>query len=456
MSAVSRVRARVRSGLDSVHAWMTTYDLRLLVGLAVGIYALFIGFSLILGLSFNGTVNTLKRITFLSAIYGMLVLALNIQWGYTGLFNIGVAGFMAVAVYTMGILVRAPTASPPGLGLPFAVAAVGGILASTVVGALASLPALRLRADYLAIVTIAFSEIIRLSIKSPTFQDFTFRYTVTLPLVDASYRIVSPSMGTGGPQGLSLPWNPIRILFYAHPAEIASPLTPLGQVLFELFGAIGIQRTVVIGWAYTLVLVGAVAGFYWLLLRVGNSPFGRVLKAVREDEAVARALGKDTARFKVKAFAMGCGLTGVAAILWFFSRGYVSPGSFAPIQTFYVFIALIIGGAGSNTGSVVGGALFASLLFEGPNFVKRVVDKTLQVGAAPDTILGAFESLGNLNFEPLLAYTVQATNIAALRLVLLGVVLVYLIQNRPKGMLGHRKEIAASVDLSERTEVRDE
>jgi branched-chain amino acid transport system permease protein len=433
---------------DQAAAWLTRSDVRLLVGLTLGIYLLFIAFSVLLGLPFNGLVNTLKRITFLSAIYAMLVLALNIQWGYAGLFNIGVAGFMAVGVYAMAVLARAPTASPPGFGLPLALAIVGGVLVTTVVGALAALPALRLEADYLAIVTIAFSEIIRLSVKSPTFQNFTFQYTVDVPFSGASYDLAGPPLGTGGPQGLNLPANPIRIIFYQEPNSPASDLTGVGAAIIDIFDGIGVQETVVIGWVYTLVLVAFVGLFYWLLVRVSNSPFGRVLKAVREDELVASALGKDTSRFKIKAFALGCALTGVAAILWFVDRGFVSPGSFRPIQTFFVFVALIIGGSGSNTGSVVGGAVFASLLFEGPNFVKRVVGQTLQVGTVPDTILGAVGALGRLDPGPLLAYTVQDTNIAALRLVLLGAVLVYLVQNRPEGLLGHRKEEASGVDLS--------
>jgi branched-chain amino acid transport system permease protein len=118
---------------------------------------------------------------------------------------------------------------------------------------------------------------------------------------------------------------------------------------------------------------------------------------------------------------------------------------------FYVFVALIIGGAGSNTGSVIGGAVFASLLFEGPNFVRRVVTELVQVGSAPNTFFDAVGPLAGLDPTPLLAYTLSDVNVSALRLVLLGLVLIYLIQNRPDGLLGHRKEVASSVDLSERT-----
>jgi branched-chain amino acid transport system permease protein len=291
---------------------------------------------------------------------------------------------------------------------------------------------LRLRGDYLAIVTLAFGEIVRLIYRSPVFQRF---------------RIAGVDLGTGGPQGMILPTNPIRILFYRTPTQVTSEPTALGAAVFGAFEAVGVQSTVVEASAYALVVVAAVGLFYWLLRRIGNSPFGRVLKAIREDETVARALGKDTRWFKIKVFALGCGLMGAAAILWRLG-GVASTSDFRPIQTFYVFVALIVGGAGSNTGSVVGGAMFASLLFEGPNFVRRVVTTLLDVGTAPRTLADAVVALASLDPGPLVAYTVSDVNVAALRLVLLGVVLIYLIQNRPEGMLGHRKEVASSVDLS--------
>ncbi|WP_424016911.1 branched-chain amino acid ABC transporter permease [Halorientalis pallida] len=424
-------------GKAAVSEWFDgRSDAALLLVLAVGLYALFTGVSLVLGYDLGGIVNTLRRITFLSAIYAMLVLALNLQWGYTGLFNLGVAGFMAVGVYTMGMLSTAPTTNPPGLGLPLPIGILGGVVAAALVGAVASLPALRLRGDYLAIVTLAFSEIVRLTYRSPVFETFS---------------VAGLSLGTGGSTGMSLPTNPIRMLFYENPQEVTSPPSAFGEAVFGTFEALGVRAPVVEGTAYAIVLLFVVAGVYALLRRVGNSPFGRVLKAIREDETVAGALGKDTRLFKVKVFALGCALMGLAAILWRIG-GLASTEDFRPITTFYVFVALIIGGAGSNTGSVVGGAVFASLLFEGPNFVRRVVTQYVDIGIGqtPNTIFEAVGPLASLDVTPLLAYTISDVNVSALRLVLLGVVLIYLIQNRPEGLLGHRTETAASVDLGER------
>ena len=419
-----------------VRAWAGVSDARLLLLVALGLYVLFLVAAPLQGYDLNGTFNSLRRITFLSALYGILVLALNLQWGYAGLFNIGVAGFMAVGVYTMGILSSAPTSTGAGLGLPLPVGIVGGLLAATLVGVLASLPALRLRGDYLAIVTLAAGEIIRLTIRSPVFQEVT---------------VGGVTIGTGGPQGMQLPENPIRILFYEEPAAFASDPNAIGKAVFPFFEGFGIEDTVVVGWAYALVLILILGLVYWLLVRVGNSPFGRVLKAIREDELVASSLGKDTRWFKVKVFALGCALMGLGAILWRLSGGYTSSSSYMPIQTFYVFIALIIGGAGSNTGSVVGGAVFVALLFEGPLVIRRLISNLFEIGQVPRTFFDALGSLAGLDPGPLLAYVVTDVNISALRLVLLGVVLVYLIQRRPQGLLGHRKEVASSVDLSERS-----
>ena len=411
-------------------------DAVLILGVLLGLYVGFTILGMALGLDTNGLASTLQRITFFAAVYALLALALNLQWGYTGLFNIGVAGFMAVGVYTMSMLtapVNPSAGGVPGLGLPLWLGILGGMAAAALVGAIAALPALRLKADYLAIVTLALSEIIRITYNSTTFQTFS---------------IAGAELGTGASQGIQTPTNPVQSLFFTDPASPASPPTALGETLFGVFGGLGIGNSTVVDWTYTLILVVFVGLFYFLLSRVGNSPFGRVLKAIREDELVANSLGKNTRRFKIKTFMLGCALMGLGGILWQGSQSLVNPTLFLPIVTFYIFIALIIGGAGSNTGSVIGGALFAGLLFEGPTFVRRLVQQTVDLGSAPNTFTDAVAALASLDFGPLLAYALA--DIAALRFVLVGVVLVYLMQNRPQGLLGHRKEPAAAVDLSRR------
>lgn len=397
----------------------------------------------LLGFSVNGVASVLQRVTFLTAVYALLTLALNLHWGYTGLFNIGITGFMAAGVYTTAVFTRPSLAAGrevplgfgvPGLGLPLSVGIVAGLVAAALLGLVAALPALRLRADYLAIVTIGFAEVVRLTLKADTFSSFT---------------LFGTRLGTGGGNGISTPENPVRSLFYSNPGEPGSPPTALGEAVFGAAESMGVGAPVVVNWSYTVVLVVFVAAVYWLVTRVGYSPFGRVLKAIREDEDVAGALGKNTASFKVKVFMLGCALMGLAGILWRGSQGQVFPGVFQPEFTFYVWIALIIGGAGSNTGSVIGAAVFVAAFWEGPRYLNDLVNTAFDVGSAPTTFDAAVAPLLSLDPVPFLTYVLEGLN-GSLRLVLMGVLLVWLMQNRPEGVLGGRKEPASTLDLFER------
>lgn len=418
-----------RSGGDGTPLQrLLSNDAALIVGLVLAIYVVFIAIGTILGYGINGQVNALARLTFLTAVYALVVLALNLHWGYTGLFNIGVAGFMAIGAYTMMMVSAAPDARVPGLGLPLWVGILAGMAAAAFIGLVAALPALRLRADYLAIVTIAMSEIIRITYLSSTLQSFT---------------LAGVKLGTGGGGGIGIQNDPDTVVL-----ETLNALPVVGSVLGSVTTIAenaGVQPSVVNNWLYAVVLLCFVVAFYWLLTRIGNSPFGRVLKAIREDEDVARALGKNTRMFKIKSFMVGCALMGLAGILWQGSLGFINPNTFLPQVTFFIWIALIIGGAGSNTGSVVGAALFAAVLFEGPRYLSNIASQTFHLGGAPGTFAGAVGALFKLDVVTFIAYALD--NIAPLRLVLVGVVLIWLMQNRPEGLLGHRKETASSIEL---------
>ncbi|MFB6269471.1 MAG: branched-chain amino acid ABC transporter permease [Halobacterium sp.] len=397
-----------------------------------GIWVVFYAFGTHLGYGNNGMLALLRRVTFLAAVYAIVVLALNIQWGYAGLFNIGVAGFMAVGAYTVAMLSGAPGGQPAGLGLPLPLGILGGILAATIVGLVAALPALRLKADYLAIVTVAISEIIRITYNSPAFSDIT-----------------------GGASGFdNLPTNPLNALLLTEPGNTISDPTPVGKFLFQLGADFGIQRFTVINTVYTVAVLVVLLLVYLLLERAGKSPYGRVLKAIREDETAAQSLGKDTQNFKVRAFALGCGLMGLAGIVWYAMgpRASVVPANFRPNLTFYIFIALIIGGAGSNTGSVLGGALFASLLFEAPPLVADIIRDAFEVNANPANLVEALAPIANGNLAPLAGFLLG--NVDTLRFIGMGVLLVALIQRRPDGLLGARKETASTVSLAPETQSR--
>jgi branched-chain amino acid transport system permease protein len=418
-------------------------DLGIVVGLMFAVYVVFILIGVVLGYNTNGIVNALSQVTFLTAVYALVVLALNLHWGYTGLFNIGVAGFMAVGTYTMAMATAAPDARVPGLGLPLWAGMVLGMVAAGVVGLIAALPALRLRADYLAIVTIGLSEIIRLTYLSSALQTFS---------------LLGTDLGTGGGSGIGIGQDPDQVVvdFLLSTPGLSAVLEGFGSVL----SGMGVQGSVINNWYYAFVLLVAVLVYYWLLQRIAHSPFGRVLKAIRGDEDVARALGKNTRMFKIKSFIVGCSLMGLAGMLWFGSYGFINPNTFLPQVTFFVWIALIIGGAGSNTGSVVGAAMFAAVLFELPRYLASIASDTGNLPSAPPNFAAAVNefvtgtmtvNLGPVTFPfldlaSLVAYGID--NIGPLRLVLVGVVLIFLMQNRPEGLLGHRKDAAASVPLT--------
>ncbi|WP_423744571.1 branched-chain amino acid ABC transporter permease (plasmid) [Haladaptatus sp. SPP-AMP-3] len=405
-------------------------DTMLILGVLLAIYVLYLLAGSALGYSLRGQLNSLARLTFLIGVYGMLALALNLHWGYTGLFNIGIAGFMAVGLYTMAIVSKPPAsatagaATVSGLGLPLWVGILAGMLAAAILGLLVALPALRLRADYLAIVTIATSEIIRFIVMSDQFQTFT---------------LFGKTLGTGGGRGLLLNFeDPLQPLFDSAPyGALEDALNPL------VGGSIG---PVLNSLTYAVILMGFVAAFYWLMKRTGESPFGRVLKAIREDEEVANSLGKNTDVFKIKSFMLGCALMGLAGILWQMRQGAITPTSFKPQVTFFVWLALIIGGAGSNTGSVLGAAVFAGLLYQGPLYLKNIIRQVYNVSGAPNTFADAVGPLFDGHITPMVAYIIN--NINALQLVIMGAVLIWIMQHRPEGVLGHRKEEAASIPLS--------
>ncbi len=420
----------------------TTPDWQIVVSVLAVIYLAYVVSGVLLDYPLRGQINAMGDLTFYVAMFAMLSLALNLHWGYTGLFNIGVVAFMAIGVYTMAVLVKPPLSQDPtaqigGLGLPVPVGIVAGVVAAIVFGLVVSLPALRLRADYLAIVTIAFSEIMRFTFLETSIKRFTLFGTET---------------GLGGGAGLvfNMP-SPMNWLIGT--LGIRGPYLDLASWLGTVL-EISNAKAVLDNLLYSLILVLFVVAFYWLLQRIGRSPFGRVLKAIREDEDVARALGKNTNWFKMQSFMVGCGLMGLIGVLWYYDQGAINPNNFRPRLTFYAWIALIIGGAGSNTGSVLGGAVFAGLLFQGPVYVKNLVTTAFGSGSAPQTFAGAVGPLfSNLDPGPFAYYVLGSIN--QLQIVFMGVVLIWLMHNRPEGLLGHRNEEAAAVDLTDRPVVSD-
>jgi ABC-type branched-subunit amino acid transport system permease subunit len=251
----------------------------------------------------------------------MLGLALNIQWGQAGMVNFGVGGFYGVGAYAAAILsVR---------GADPLTAIVAAIAATAAASALVSLASVRLREDYLAITTLAFAEAVRLV-------------------------MLNEEWLTGGSNGIR---------------DIPRPLVQLvGGANYE--------------WAFLLACLGLLAGVYALLQRFVRSPLGRALRALREDDVVAATLGKDVLTLRVKAFAIGGAVIGLAGALHAFYFTYIDPDQFAGFVTVYAFMAVIAGGKGSNRGLLLG-ACTVMVLVEGTRFLKDVLPFLEPHQAAP-------------------------------------------------------------------------
>lgn len=248
----------------------------------------------------------LTAIAISAGIYALLAMGVNLTWGMAGMVNLGLAGFFAVGGYTTALLTKS------GIAIPFGVLAAGSVAAAT--GAVVALVTARLRADYLAIVTLGFAESVRV----------------------AAANEIWLTNGSDGIAGIPGPWR--------------DALTPQQFNLLYL----GIVVVVLI---ITLLV----------MQRLSGSPFGRVLRAIRDDEDVAAVAGKHVLAFKVKAFAVGAAVLGVAGALYAHETSYIAPDIFAPLLTLNIILALVAGGIGNNAGALLGAVLIVGLL-EGTRF----------------------------------------------------------------------------------------
>ena len=309
----------------------------------------------------------------IAGIYGILGLATHVQFAVGGLYNFGQTAFMAIAAYTMAILIGVH-------GVSSVVVGAGGIALAVVFGLFLGIPTLRLRADYLAMATIAAAEIIR-------------------------YSAISFEGITGGALGSINLQGPQNIVSYSDGFE--GFRSSVEDVLVSLFGS-GIPTDLpmlVIVWVVALLLIAAVA----VMVR---SPWGRVLKAVREDETAAEAIGKDVFHFRMQLMSLGAAIAGVAGLLLAWQLTVFSPGDFTTIITFYAFIIIVVAGLG-RTWAIPVGALLFGLLDASTRF---------------------------LDFFPL--SELGGGDRAALRQVVIGLGLMLLILFRPQGLFGDRDEMS--------------
>jgi len=301
--------------------------------------------------------------------YALAVIGLNVHFGYTGLFNIGQIGFLAAGAYGAGI-------SANLWGWPFWAAIVAGVVCAVILGLLLGLPALRLRAEYLAIVTISASEIIRITVRSTSVESVT-----------------------GGPSGIGR-W---ASSFYR--------INPIPEGDYGFLGIAIDQRkawVMLVGWS----LVALAVLVTWLLVR---SPWGRVLRSIRDDEDAARSLGKNVYVFKVQSLVYGGVLGALAGLLIAIDANYTTPGEYQTVFTFYMYVALILGGIGRILGPVVGAMLFWFLLQASDTLLRQLI--------TDDSLLGG---------------VIEQRDIGSVRLAFVGLGLMLLVIFRPQGLLGGR------------------
>ena len=300
--------------------------------------------------------------------YALAAVGLSVHFGYGGLLNFGMAGFMALGAYGYAISVLS-------FHLPWWGGMIVGILASVVFALILGIPTLRLRADYLAIVTIAAAEILRLLFTTQVFDEYTnsadglFGY-------HNDFRAANPfpegSYGFG-------PWT--------YSAD---------QLWVRVFG---------------ILLLAVAVLLVFLLIR---SPWGRVLKGIREDEDAVRALGKNVFQYKMQALMLGGAIGALGGVVYSLPSAVV-PSDFVTSLTFFIWTILLLGGAATLFGPVVGAVIFWVLMA----FLDNVLPQL-----AADHIL------------PLTS--IQA---AVFRYILVGVALMLIVIFRPQGIFGNKKEL---------------
>ena len=277
------------------------------------------------------------------AIYAILALALNLMWGFAGMVNLGIVGFYAIGGYISAILTVK-------LGWPIAAGFVAAMAGTAAIAAVTTFGLMRLRDDYLAIVTLGFAEVVRTVAENEIWL----------------------TRGTDGVSGIP---------------------QPMKALLGDAFNSAYL--------AFSLILL-LIVMFVMELIR--TSPFGRVLRAIREDAQIAAFAGKDVLHFKVKAFAIGGAIAGLAGALYAHYTSYIVPEIYVPLLTIYIFLALTAGGLGNNWGAVLGAFVIVFCL-ESTRFL---------IGVIP---------------------FINAEKLAALREFLVGLSLLLVLMYRPRGLM---------------------
>jgi len=319
----------------------------------------------------GGILAYLVSFAIMATIYAVFSLGLNIQWGYTGLFNIGIAGFFAIGAY-MSSLITMP--KPTGqyaeyvdvlfaLNLPFPIGLLGAGVVCGIIAYLIGIPTLKLGEDYLAIATIGIAETVRLIFNNEQWL-------------------------ANGPRGL---------------AGLPQPLSGLVEARYY-------------NYIYLLIVILILVLLYLLTERAIRSPWGRVLRAIREDEVSASMSGKKISSFKMQAFVFGAMIMGIGGALYAHYTKAITPDVFTPLYgTFIIWVMVIAGGSGNNKGVILG-AFVVWAIWIGTQFLT--------------------------NFLP---YTLKA-RAPYIRFLVIGILLELILLYRPRGLLGEEKAISRMME----------
>ena len=306
-------------------------------------------------------------------VYCLAAIGLNVHFGYTGLLNFGQAGFMAVAAYGMASIVST-------WGLSFWLGLLVGLALSVLLAILLGIPTLRLRADYLAIVTIAAAEIIRQTVGSVSLLEY-FGGQDGLQQFSGTFASLNPYSGRIGISGL-VTWR-----------------------AYDFW-------VMTVGW----ILVALACLVVYLLMR---SPWGRVLKGIREDEDAVRSLGKNVYAYKMQSLIIGGLFGSLAGFIIALRSAAINPSFFATDVTFFAYTVLLIGGAARVLGPVAGALIFWFLI----TFLDVFFSQATATNLIPD-------------------YIMTGTQASLIRFMFMGLALMLLMIFRPQGIFGDRRELA--------------
>jgi len=422
-----------------------------------------------------------------TAVFAIFGLGLNLQWGFTGLINFGHVAFMTLGAYTTVLLTLRE--------VPLIFAVLAGAAVAALMGLLIGFSTLRLRTDYLAIVTIGVSELLRLIALNEAWltrgtagiQRFTLplaNFNPGMPMRIAMIAIFVAVIGLGYWHWWQ--WLHRQIKTVSSTELFRSSLAALGYVLScgLLIYGIGVtarqlkQANTLPAWMLGLGLLAAVIGviclyawlsrrvmprlatwttgltivcntilallglwvarfaisalyqydrnpaktglmflavltvalLYWALERLVRSPWGRILKAIREDEEVAKALGKNVFWYKLQSLMIGGAIAGIAGAFYAWQLTTVYPDNFQPLVTFNAWTIVVLGGAGSNAGTLLGAAIF-----------------------------WAYDTITRFVLRDIIP--LEDARIGAFRIMVIGMLLMVLMMWRPQGILGNKEEL---------------